>query len=54
MWPNPEKNHRVENLVVLRQEVKKINRRDTMAIIMKHEAFQVDGENIELYASPRF
>jgi hypothetical protein len=23
MWPNPEKSHRVENLVALRQEVKK-------------------------------
>jgi hypothetical protein len=23
MWPNPEKNHRVKNLVVLRQEMKK-------------------------------
>lgn len=54
MWLNPEKNHRVENLVVLRQELKKINRRDQMTFVMKHEAFKVDGEYIELYASKRF
>jgi hypothetical protein len=34
MWPNPEKNHRVENLVVLRQEMKITNRREQMAIVM--------------------
>jgi hypothetical protein len=53
-WPNAEKNHRLENLVVLRQEMKKINRRDIMCIIMKHEDFQDDGENIELYASQHY
>jgi hypothetical protein len=47
MWPNPERNHRVKNLVVLRQEIKKINRRDQIAIIMRHEDFKVDGEYIE-------
>jgi hypothetical protein len=54
MWPIPEKNPSLENLVVLRQEMKKINKRDTMTKIMKHEAFQVNGENIELYVSQRF
>jgi hypothetical protein len=54
MWPNVTKDYRVENLVVLCQEIKKINRRDQMAIIMKHEAFQKDGENIKLYASQPF
>ena len=32
MWLNAEKSHRLENLVVLRQEMKKINRRDETAI----------------------
>jgi hypothetical protein len=54
MWINPEKNHRVEDLVVRRQEVKKVNRRDQMTLVMTHEAFQHDGEYIELYAAKRF
>jgi Transposase IS4 len=53
-WPNPEKSHRVENLVVLRQELKKINREDQLALILTHEAFKDGGEYIELYASHRW
>jgi hypothetical protein len=40
----------VENLVVVRQEVKKVNRRDVMTLVMTHEDFQVDGEYMELHA----
>ena len=54
MYPNPPKNHRVEDMVVLRQEIKKINRRDQLAIVLRHQAFQVDGENIELHTTQRF
>jgi hypothetical protein len=53
-WPYGLKSFRLENLGVLRQEMKKINRRDQMAIIMKHHDFQVDGKNIELYATQQF
>jgi hypothetical protein len=53
-WPNPEKNLRVENLVIIRQEVKKVNRRDAMTLVMTHEDFKVDGEYTELHAIKRF
>jgi len=53
-WPNPQKNHRVENLVIIRQEVKKVNRRDAMTLVMTHEDFKVDGEYTELHAIKRF
>jgi hypothetical protein len=41
-------------MVVLRQEMKKINKRDQLAIVLRHQAFQADGENIELYTAQRF
>jgi hypothetical protein len=44
----------VENLVVVRQEVKQVNRRDVMTLVMTHEDFQVDGEYTELHAIKRF
>ena len=54
MFPNMEKNHRVENLVVLQQKVKKINRRDQLALVMTHNDFKLDGKFIELHASRKF
>jgi hypothetical protein len=44
----------LNNLVVLRQEMKKIKKRDIMCIITKHEDFQANDKNIKLYASQHF
>jgi hypothetical protein len=53
-WPNPVRHFSIGDLVVLRQEIKKISKKDQMAIIMTHNDFRADGESIELYAHSRF
>ena len=45
-----QKNHGLENAVVIRQQPVKINRKDQLALILTHFDFAHDGEHIELYA----
>ena len=54
MWPNPLKGHRLENAVVVRQEVKKMKQRENMTLIFTHFDFAHDGEHIELYAEKSY
>jgi hypothetical protein len=49
-YVNPQKGHRVENLLVIRRESRKINSRDQMAIIMRHDDFP----GVELYCVERY
>ena len=54
-FPNPLHRQRLENCTVLRQEEKKINRRDQLAVVVKHDDFTDDDNNhIELYAVSRW
>ena len=41
-------------MVVVKQEVKKIYRRDTLALILTHGDLHHGGEHIELYASKTY
>ena len=49
-YTNPQPRHILENLLVIRKEVRKINRRDQMAIVMRHDEFP----GIELYCIEKF
>lgn len=49
-YPNPQHRHRLENLLVIRQEAKKINHREQMAIVMRHDDFP----GVELYCVEKF
>eukprot|EP00934_Nitzschia_sp_Nitz4_P007490 Nitzschia sp. Nitz4//scaffold526_size3785//2112//3756//NITZ4_009261-RA/size3785-processed-gene-0.3-mRNA-1//1//CDS//3329553959//7480//frame0 len=54
-YPNPISGHRLEGCVVIRQEVKKIRRREQMAIVVQHDDFKTEeGEYIELHAVKRW
>jgi hypothetical protein len=49
-----QKNHGLENAVVIRQQPVKINRKDQLALILTHFDFAHDGEHIELYAEKSY
>ena len=50
-YPNPENGQRLEGCLTIRQEVKKINCKDQLAIVVKHDDFVgMDKEPQELYA----
>ena len=50
-YPNPENEQRLEGCLTICQEVKKINRKDQLAIVVKHDDFiGTDQEPQELYA----
>lgn len=53
-YPNLEKGQRLSGLVILRRELKRIRRKDVMAIVMKHEDFKDGEENRELYCLQRW
>jgi len=53
-YPNQQHGQRLENCRVIRQEVKKINRKDKLAIIVKHDDFKNGEEHVELHAIPRW
>ena len=49
--PNVEANHRLQNCVVIRLELKKIRRQDQLAVVLKHDDFKThDGADQELKA----
>ena len=53
--PNVETNHRLENCVVIRLEVKKIRKKDQLAIVLKHDDFKTnDGAFEELHTVSRW
>lgn len=43
---NPVKGHRLKNCVVLREEMKKIQRKDVMAVVFCHDDFKKDEDLI--------
>ena len=50
-YPNPENGQRLEGCLMIHQEVKKINWKDQLAIVVKHDDFVgTDQEPQELYA----
>jgi len=53
-FPNPEKGQRLENCRVRRREIKKINRKDQMAIVIIHNSFMDKSSHQELYAVERW
>ena len=53
-YPNRQKGHRIEGLIVRRQEVKKINRREQLAIILVHDEFKNNDDYVELHTVPRY
>ena len=53
-YPNPQNGQKLENCTVLRQEVKRINRRDQTAVVVTHEDFKDGDDFIELHAVPRW
>ena len=50
MLPNLEKGHTLRNLVVHCQEVKKVNRKEQLAIVVVCEDIKEEDDPIELYA----
>jgi hypothetical protein len=49
--PNLQSGHRTEGCIVLRQETKKVNRREQLCIIVRHDDYKADdGGDIELYS----
>lgn len=55
LLPNVETNHRLENCVVIRLEVKKIRKKDQLAIVLKHDDFKTnDGAFEELHTVSRW
>lgn len=54
-YPNMEKGFRVENLVVLRKELKKIRGKEVMTIVMRHDDFRdATNEFILLHCIERY
>ena len=54
-YPNPVSGHRLEGCLTIRQEVKKVSRRDQLCIIVHHDDFKMaDGEFIELHAVKQY
>ena len=50
-YPNPIQGHRLEWCVVVRQEVKKVSRRDQLCVVIHHNDFKTSSDDfIELYA----
>lgn len=48
--PNLQSGHRTEGCIVLRQDTKKVNRRDQLCIVVRHDDYKADdGGDIELY-----
>ena len=54
-YPNPVSGHRLEGCVVVRQELKKVSRRDQLCIVVHHDEFKTaDGTIVELHAVKRY
>ena len=53
MYDEVHDEHKLEDLVVLRQELKKIGKKDTLAIVMTHPDFTKKGIPIELYCNEK-
>lgn len=53
--PNVASNQRIEDCIVIRMAVKKVNRRDQLVIVMKHDNFKTnDGAPEEIYSVSRW
>ena len=54
-WPNPINGHRMEGLRVLRQEIKRVSRKDQLAVVFTHPEFKDDNnELLELHTIQRW
>ena len=49
-FPNPVHGHRLAYCVTLRQELKKVNRKDQLCLVVHHDDFKNDDDFIELHA----
>ena len=49
-FPNPVHGHRLEGCVTLQQEVKNVNCKDQLSLVVCHDDFKNDGDFIELHA----
>ena len=49
-FPNPVHGHQLAGCVTLRQEVKKVNHKDQLCLIVHHDDFKNDDDFIELHA----
>ena len=50
-FPNPVSGQQLSGCIMLRQEVKKVSRKDQLVIVVQHKDFKMDnGTFIELYA----
>lgn len=53
--PNIENNYRLEDCIVVRMVMKKVNRRDQLVVVMKHDSFKThDGAYEDIYTVPRW
>ena len=52
-FPNPVRGHKLDDMIVRRQEEKMINRKQVLAIVCVHESFKENDQYQELYAAPR-
>ena len=53
--PNIESNHRLEGCTLIELALKKVNRRDQIVVVMKHDGFIThDGASKEIYSIPRW
>ena len=53
-FPNPVRGHKLDDMIVRRQEEKTINRKQVLAIVCIHESFKENDQYQELYAAPRY
>ena len=49
-FPNPVHSHWLVDCVTLQQEVKKVNRKDQLCLVVRHDDFKNDDDFIELHA----
>ena len=55
MFPNPVAGQRLSDCQIVRQEMKKVSRKDQLLIVVHHDDFKTeDGDFIDLYAVKRY
>ena len=50
---NPEKGHKLQNCIILRQEVRKISRKDKLTLVVTRPDFKSSDDMINLHAVKR-
>ena len=53
-FPDPVRGHKLDDMIVRRQEEKMINQKQVFAIVCIHESFKENDQYQELYVAPRY